>query len=75
MKFRLVSIWEGSRFCISNPDDPSEAVVVVQHLDAKNDRAAFVLFEAMNVSKGPVARVPLRHKIHPGFHASFAWAA
>ena len=65
----------GEPICISNPDDPSEAVVVVQHLDAKNDQAAFVLFEAMNVSKGPVARVPLRHKIHPGLHASFAWAA
>ncbi len=65
----------GEPICVSNPDDPSEAVIVVEHFDARNDQAAFVLFDAMNVSKGPLARLPLRHKIHPGFHASFSWAA
>ena len=64
----------GEPICISKPDDPSEAVVIVEHFDAGNDRAAFVLFDAMNVPNGPIARLPLRHKIHPGFHASFAWA-
>jgi carotenoid cleavage dioxygenase len=48
--------------------------VICQRLDANENKAEIVIFEAMNVAKGPVATLPLRHMIHPGFHASFAYA-
>jgi carotenoid cleavage dioxygenase-like enzyme len=48
--------------------------VICQRLDANENKAEIVIFEAMDVAKGPVATLPLRHMIHPGFHASFAYA-
>jgi all-trans-8'-apo-beta-carotenal 15,15'-oxygenase len=55
----------------SNPADPDEAVIINEFIDAQKDRAEIVLFEASRVSQGPIARLGLRHKIHPGFHTSF----
>jgi carotenoid cleavage dioxygenase-like enzyme len=46
-------------------------VIIVQHLIPESLSAEFLLFEAASVAKGPLARLPLRHRIHPGFHASF----
>jgi all-trans-8'-apo-beta-carotenal 15,15'-oxygenase len=48
-----------------------EAVVMVEHIDTKTDQAAFLLFDPESLKSGPMARLPLRHRIHPGFHASF----
>jgi all-trans-8'-apo-beta-carotenal 15,15'-oxygenase len=48
--------------------------VVVECLDSREEKAEFQLFDAGHVAKGPVARLPLKHMIHPGFHASFASA-
>ena len=53
------------------PHHPGEGIVIVEHLDTKTDQAAFLLFDALRISQGPIARLPLRHRIHPGFHASF----
>ena len=53
------------------PGAPGEGVVIVEHIDTKTDQAALLLFDAFEVSKGPIARLPLRHRLHPGFHASF----
>jgi all-trans-8'-apo-beta-carotenal 15,15'-oxygenase len=50
---------------------PDEGVIIVQQLDARKDRVAFCLFDARNLQSGPIARLPLRHRLHPGFHASF----
>lgn len=61
----------GEPIPVSNPRNRREAVVVLEQIDARNDKAEFVLFEAGSVAKGPLARLGLRHKIHPGFHASF----
>ena len=61
----------GEPIYISNPENRDEAVIIVEHLDAGRDRAEFQLFDAANVASGPLARLPLRHKIHPGFHTSF----
>ena len=55
----------------ANPKEPGEGVVIVQHLNAKLDQSAILLFDASAVRRGPIARLPLRHKIHPGFHAGF----
>ncbi len=61
----------GEPLHVSNPDDPDEAVIVNELIDARRDRAEILLFEASHVAKGPIARLGLRHKIHPGFHTSF----
>ena len=49
----------------------SDGVIVVQHLLPESQAAEFLLFDAAHVARGPIARLPLRHPIHPGFHASF----
>jgi carotenoid cleavage dioxygenase-like enzyme len=46
--------------------------VIVQRLNTHENKAEILLFDSSHVAKGPVARLPLRHMIHPGFHASFA---
>ena len=46
--------------------------VIVQRLNTHENKAEVLIFESGHVSKGPVATLPLRHMIHPGFHASFA---
>jgi all-trans-8'-apo-beta-carotenal 15,15'-oxygenase len=46
--------------------------ILVEHLDTAARQAKILVFDAANVSWGPVAALPLRHMIHPGFHASFA---
>ena len=61
----------GEPVCVANPTDPDEAVVVVEHLQPASDSASFALFDAFAVRNGPIARLPLRHRLHPGFHASF----
>ena len=62
----------GEPVCVANPSDPTEAVVIVQHLQPASGQAAFVLFDAFNVRRGPICRLPLRNMIHPSFHSSFA---
>jgi len=54
-----------------NPTNPEEGVVIVEQLNAQSDQAAFAIFDALHVERGPIAWLPLRHRIHPGFHASF----
>jgi all-trans-8'-apo-beta-carotenal 15,15'-oxygenase len=56
---------------VTNPDQPEEAAVIVEHLNARTDEAEFLLFDANAVRNGPIARLPLKHRIHPGFHSSF----
>ncbi|MBI2819295.1 MAG: carotenoid oxygenase family protein [Acidobacteria bacterium] len=55
----------------SRPHTPGEGVVILEHINTNTDQAAFLLFDAAQVAHGPIARLPLRHRIHPGFHASF----
>ncbi|HEX4279076.1 MAG TPA: carotenoid oxygenase family protein [Bryobacteraceae bacterium] len=61
----------GEPVSIVNPKDPDEAVVVVQHLLPAENRVDYVLLDAFALKSGPIARLPLRHPIHPGFHTSF----
>ena len=64
----------GEPVFVPNPSPGAAAddgVIIVQHLIPESLSAEFLLFEAASVAKGPLARLPLRHRIHPGFHASF----
>ena len=54
-----------------NPRNPHEGVVIVEHFDTNRDLCEFWLFDAFDVAEGPIARLPLKHPIHPGFHASY----
>ena len=56
---------------IASRDSAARGVVIVAHIDTNADQAAMLLFDASQVSRGPMARLPLRHRMHPGFHASF----
>ncbi len=56
---------------VCNPKDPEDAVIINEFIDAERDRCEILLFEAVHVAKGPIARLGLRHKIHLGFHTSF----
>jgi all-trans-8'-apo-beta-carotenal 15,15'-oxygenase len=61
----------GEPVVAADASDPGRAVVIVQELDAANDRAAFLLFDAFAVERGPVARLPLVESLPPLFHACF----
>jgi all-trans-8'-apo-beta-carotenal 15,15'-oxygenase len=64
----------GEPVCVANPSDPAEAVVIVQHLEPASGAAEFLVFDAHSVRSGPLARLPLRNPIHPGFHSCFVKA-
>ena len=57
---------------IANPSNPEEAVVITEHFQPAEHARAVVLFDACAVRRGPIASIPLRYPIHPGFHTSFA---
>jgi len=38
---------------------------------AAESRVEYLLLDAFALESGPIARLPQRHPIHPGFHASF----
>jgi carotenoid cleavage dioxygenase-like enzyme len=61
----------GEPACAFNPNNPKEAVVMVQHFIPAESRAEYLLFDGFRLSGGPIARLPLRHMIHAGFHACF----
>ncbi len=61
----------GEPVYISNPDNPDDGVVIVQHLVPTECRAEFLLFDGHALSAGPIATLPLEYPIHPGFHSSF----
>jgi all-trans-8'-apo-beta-carotenal 15,15'-oxygenase len=48
-----------------------EGVVLVQHFMPASEQAEYLLFDSAVVRNGPIARLPLRHRVHPGFHATF----
>ncbi len=68
----LGSYLGGEPVHVANPKDPDGGAVIVENVDTSSGQAEFWVFNASAVASGPVARLPLRHRIHPGFHASFA---
>jgi all-trans-8'-apo-beta-carotenal 15,15'-oxygenase len=61
----------GEPVYVGHPDRDDRGVVILQEFDAASDRVSFLLFDAYEVERGPMAVLPLRSKTHPGFHASF----
>jgi carotenoid cleavage dioxygenase-like enzyme len=62
----------GEPVFVSNPHDPEDAVVIVQRHQPAIGATSFLLFDAFAVAKGPLATLPLRNRLHAGFHASFS---
>mgnify|MGYP003344853588 len=48
-----------------------EGVVIVQHYAPEKGTCEYLLFDAFNVGKGPIAHLPLPGFTHPGFHSCF----
>lgn len=77
------SAWTAPKFCylagepvmIPDPTKDRGGVVICQHFDAQEQRSSILLFDALDLAAGPMARLRLRHPIAPGFHASFHAAA
>jgi all-trans-8'-apo-beta-carotenal 15,15'-oxygenase len=61
----------GEPVYVGHPEREDEGLIIVQEFEAVEDRVSFLLINAHEVGKGPVARLPLQRKTHPGFHASF----
>ena len=49
-----------------------DGCAIVQRLNTRDCKAEILIFDAAHVARGPIAALPLRHMIHPGFHASWA---
>ncbi len=46
--------------------------VICQEFDSERGKSAFLVFDAADVARGPVARLLLASPVHLGFHAFFA---
>ena len=61
----------GEPVSVFNPANKDEAVIICEHFLPAEGRVEFLIFDAFNISKGPVAKLPLKHMIHAGFHTTF----
>ncbi len=61
----------GEPIFLGDPGDERRGAVICQRFDAEEESMAFLLFDAFDVARGPIAVLPLREPIHLGFHASF----
>jgi all-trans-8'-apo-beta-carotenal 15,15'-oxygenase len=61
----------GEPVFVANPGMPNEGIVIVQHLIPAADRVEYLILDAFRLQQGPIATLPLKHPLHPGFHASF----
>jgi all-trans-8'-apo-beta-carotenal 15,15'-oxygenase len=61
----------GEPIFLADPADDHRGSVICQQFDAEYRRSSFLLFDAHDVARGPVAELRLRRPVHLGFHASF----
>lgn len=64
----------GEPVFIPDPEAEPEAgrgVVICQELDPQTRRSAFLVLDAFDLARGPIARLPLETPVHLGFHAIF----
>lgn len=61
----------GEPVLLGHPSNGGVGCVICQIFDADVRQSAFLLFDARNVARGPIARLPLRSPIPACFHASF----
>jgi len=62
----------GEPIFLPDPRHDRGGTVICQELDVQNMKSAFLLFDAHDVARGPVARLTLKDPVRLGFHASFA---
>ena len=55
-----------------NPQSEDDGYVVSIITDTKLDRSEFVMFDAKDISAGPICQVILPHRISSGVHATWA---
>lgn len=60
----------GEPVCIPDPGS-GQAVVICQEFDALHKGSYFLLFNAQDVSRGPIARIAMKRVLYLGFHAVF----
>jgi carotenoid cleavage dioxygenase-like enzyme len=65
----------GEPIFIPDPSHKASGSIICQIFDATRVESSFAIFNAANVSAGPVARLQLETPIHLGFHATFVEAA
>jgi len=56
---------------VADPHHDRAGSLICQEMDATTSSSEFVVFDAFDVSRGPVARLGLNSPIHFGFHSSF----
>jgi all-trans-8'-apo-beta-carotenal 15,15'-oxygenase len=61
----------GEPVFIPNPSQKTTGSILCQIFDARRVESFFAIFDARNVSAGPLARLRLKTPIHVGFHATF----
>ncbi|MEE8523955.1 MAG: carotenoid oxygenase family protein, partial [Thermoanaerobaculia bacterium] len=61
----------GEPVFLADPRQERRGSVICQQFDAERGKSAFLLFDAFDVARGPVATLALRTPVHLGFHASF----
>jgi carotenoid cleavage dioxygenase-like enzyme len=73
-----VEIWQAPPNCYLGGEpafapDPSGGGgwVICQQLDAEVGESAFLIFDAFDVGRGPVAKLASASPMHLGFHAFF----
>lgn len=59
----------GQPACVERPG--KQPLVIVQELDPANRKAWYVVLDGLDLKRGPLARIPLRHWIHASFHTYF----
>jgi carotenoid cleavage dioxygenase-like enzyme len=62
----------GDPVFVGDPADASAGAVICYGFDAERRRSSFLVFDAFNVARGPVASVHLKTPVHFGFHATFS---
>ena len=50
---------------------PPQPIAQIHPTLPAEGRVEFLIFDAFNIAKGPIAKLPLKHMIHAGFHTSF----
>jgi all-trans-8'-apo-beta-carotenal 15,15'-oxygenase len=64
----------GEPIFIPDPSGKTSGSIICQLFDARRVESSFAIFDAANVSAGPVTRLRLETPIHLGFHATFVEA-
>lgn len=62
----------GEPIFIANPRHEMAGVVICEVFEAAQRSSAFAVFDAFNVTAGPIATMRLNEPIHLGFHAVFS---